>query len=61
MMVIRVLADRGMYAVPVTYGYPNIYVRGHAMVSALRHGSVCRLRLDTKTGRIEKVDSADVP
>jgi hypothetical protein len=53
--------DRGVYAVPVTYGYDNIYLRGHAMVSALRRGSVYRIRLDTKTGRFEKVDSADLP
>jgi nitroimidazol reductase NimA-like FMN-containing flavoprotein (pyridoxamine 5'-phosphate oxidase superfamily) len=30
-------------------------------LSALRRGSVYRIRLDTKTGRFEKVDSADVP
>jgi nitroimidazol reductase NimA-like FMN-containing flavoprotein (pyridoxamine 5'-phosphate oxidase superfamily) len=29
-------------------------------LSALRRGSVYRIRLDTKTGRFEKVDSADV-
>lgn len=55
------LGDRGVYTVPVTYGYDNIYVRGHAMVSALRRGSVYRIRLDTNTGRFERVDSADVP
>lgn len=30
-------------------------------LAALRRGSVYRIRLDTKTGRFEKVDSADVP
>jgi hypothetical protein len=59
--VIRVLGNRGVYTVPVTYGYDNIYVRGHAMVSALRRGSVYRIRPDTETGRFERVDSADVP
>jgi|GEM_PF-6764432 len=54
------LGDRGVYTVPVTYGYDNIYVRGHAMVSALRRGSVYRIRPDTTTGRVAKVDSADV-
>jgi hypothetical protein len=60
-LAIRVLGDHGVYVAPMTYGYANSYVRGHAMVSALRHGSVCRIRLDTNTGRFEKVDSADVP
>jgi len=30
-------------------------------LAALRRGSVYRIRLDTKTGRFEKVDSADLP